>query len=97
MNTARGNSKQYNIHQLIVLATTPLILKVIFEPEAWINDRFIRYTEVEKSQYKQGLHCSSSQGKIRDLKQLQRRRHRQRKKTIGFMSKTTALHVHRAF
>ena len=32
---------------------------------------------------------------IRELKQLPRR-HRQRQKTLGFMSKTTALHVHHA-
>ena len=31
---------------------------------------------------------------LRELKQL--RRQRQRQKTIGFMSKTTALHVHQA-
>ena len=34
---------------------------------------------------------------IRDLKQLLRRRQQQRQKTIGFMRKTTALHVHHAF
>ena len=36
---------------------------------------------------------------IRDLKQLLRRRRRQqqRQKPIGFMTKTTALHVHHAF
>ena len=33
----------------------------------------------------------------RDLNQRQRRRQQQRQKTIGFMSKTTALHVHHAF
>ena len=33
----------------------------------------------------------------REPKQRQRRRQRQRQKTIGFMSKTTALHVHHAF
>ena len=33
----------------------------------------------------------------RELKQLRRRRQGQRQKTIGFMSKTTALHEHHAF
>ena len=33
----------------------------------------------------------------RDLKQRRPRRQQQRQKTIGFMSKTTALHVHHAF
>ena len=32
-----------------------------------------------------------------DLKQLRRRRQQQRQKTIGFMTKTTTLHVHHAF
>ena len=33
----------------------------------------------------------------RNLKQRRRRQQQQRQKTIGFMSKTTALHVHHAF
>ena len=33
----------------------------------------------------------------KDLNQQQRRQQQQRQKTIGFMSKTTALHVHHAF
>ena len=33
----------------------------------------------------------------RDLKQRRRQQQQQRQKTIGFMSKTTALHVHHAF
>jgi len=33
----------------------------------------------------------------RDLKQLQRQQQKQRQKTIGFMTKTTAPHVNHAF
>ena len=33
----------------------------------------------------------------RDLKQLRRRRQQQLQKTIGFMTKTTTLHVHHSF
>ena len=33
----------------------------------------------------------------RNLKQRRRQQQQQRQKTIGFMSKTTALHVHHAF
>ena len=35
--------------------------------------------------------------RIRDFKIQRRRRQRERQKTIGFISKTTTLHVHRAF
>ena len=43
--------------------------------------------------WKRGCSCDVS----RDLKQLRRRQQQQHQKTIGFMSKTKALHVHHAF
>ena len=43
--------------------------------------------------WKRGCSCDVS----RSLKQLRRRRQQQRQKTIGFMSKTKALHMHQDF
>ena len=52
-----------------------------------------RHRSWRREPWKRGCSCDVS----RDLKRLRRRRQQQHQKTIGFMSKTTTLHVHQDF
>ena len=68
--------------------------RTLFSRSQRLRDTFVLYKKFNTNKL---YYFVSSHDKTRQLRQRRRQQQQQRQKTIGFMSKTTAPHVHHAF